>query len=473
MSFVKQVRQLSPNNRAKNKKPFYKRKGWKVSFLILGTFLIFLASFLAYLYSNGSKVFEDGGYSSLARAIKGERLEGEEEGRVNVLFLGRGGENHPGGLLTDSMLVASIDTKEKKIALISIPRDLLVPIKNHGQDKLNSTFAYGYKDFLDKNCKKKKQADCTNDALAAGSALTEDTVSNVLGIPIQYYVMIDFEGFKQLVNKLGGVDIYVDKAIYDPLYPDKNMKGYELFSIKAGQQHMNGEVALKYSRSRETTSDFDRSRRQQQVISAVKDKSFQAGVLANPKKVLDLVTIVGNHMRTNFEPFELKLMADIIKNSDTGNIISRVLSSANDSFLVSDSSTGTFYLRPKSGNFDDIKEMVKNIFSGQHQEPTSAKIEVLNASKTPGLAGKVALELEKNTKFEVSSIKTYKDKLKKTVVFDYTNGKKKSATDFLKNKYKVEVLTKTRDASSDVDIALIIGDDFSVNSLNSSEISKR
>jgi len=473
MSFIKSVDRSAKRDRTNNKKPFYKRKSWRIFFLVLGIFLILLTSFCAYIFATGSKVFESSG-GSLVKAIKGEHLEGEEEGRINILFLGRGGDNHPGGLLTDSILVASIDVKKKQMAFISVPRDLLVPIKNHGQDKLNSTFAYGYKDYLDKSCKKKKQSDCTDEALASGSQLTKDTISNILGIPIQYYVMIDFEGFKQIVDKIGGVDIYVDKAIYDPLYPDKNMKGYEPFSIKAGQQHMNGEVALKYSRSRETTSDFDRARRQQQVISAIKDKTLQAGILANPKKILDLVTIVGNHLRTNFQPSELRLAADLIKDIDKNNVISKVLSSASDSYLVSDSSTGTYYLRPKSGNFDDIKEMVKNIFStGTSTEESSVKVEVYNASKTAGLASKLASELEKNSQFEILTIKSSQDKLENTIIYDYTNGKKKSAIEYLKNKYKAKIVEKSTSANG-VDVAIYVGNDFRSDSLSasSSSISK-
>ncbi|MCL5410942.1 MAG: LCP family protein [Patescibacteria group bacterium] len=473
MSFIKSVNHAAKKERTNNKKPFHKRKGWKVFFLVLGTFLILIASLFAYVYKTGSKIFDNqfSQGSSLARAIKGENLDGEADGRVNILLMGRGGDNHPGGLLTDSMMVASINIKEKKMAIISVPRDLLVPIKDHGQDKLNSAFAYGYKDYLDKSCKKKKQADCNDDALASGSQLAKDTISNVLGIPIQYYVMMDFEGFKQIVDKIGGIDVYVDRAIYDPLYPDKTMQGYETFTIKAGEQHMNGETALKYSRSRETTSDFDRSRRQQQVIAAVKAQTLQAGVLANPKKVLDLITIIGDHLRTNFQPSEIKLLADLVKNLDQGNIISKVLSSGAGGYLMDDSSTGTYYLRPKTGNFSEIQNMVKNIFSNTTENQASLRVEILNASKTPGLASKVASEL-KDTQFEIIAVKNSNDKIKNTVIYDYSNGSNKTALDFLKNKYEAEVIKKTNSVNSSVDITIVIGDDFSVSS-DKSEISKR
>jgi len=465
IKFFKRSAKLSSVNSTNAKKPFYRRKKWKVFFVVLGIFLICLTSFLAYIYATGSKIFENGfGGSSLVRAIKGEKLNGEADGRVNILLMGRGGENHPGGLLTDSLLIASIDVKNKKMALVSVPRDLYVPIENHGKDKINAAFAYGYKDYLSDSCKKKKQSDCTDDASISGAQLTRETVSNVLGIPIQYHIMIDFEGFKQLVDKIGGIDIYVDKAIYDPLYPDKEMKGYDPFHIKAGQQHMNGEIALKYSRSRETTSDFDRSRRQQQVLSAIKDKTLKAGVLANPKTVLDLVTIVGNHLRTNFNPSELKALAEMINGIDQNAMITKVLSSASDSYLVSDSSSGTFYLKPKSGNFDEIQDMVKNIFSGDSQDKTVLKVEVLNASKTAGQASKLASELETNSQFNIVAIKTAQEKSKATIIYDYSGGENKTAVSFLEKKYNAKVVQKTRDTSDGVDISIIIGDDFSASS---------
>lgn len=468
MSFIKSFKRSAKPNSTHGidaKKPFYKRKKWKVFFVVFGILLICLTSFLAYIYATGSKIFENGiGGSSFVRAIKGEKLEGEEEGRVNILLMGRGGDNHPGGLLTDSLVIASIDVKNKKMALISVPRDLYVPIKKHGSDKINSAFAYGYKDYLSDNCKKKKQSDCADDASIAGAQLTRETISDVLGVPIQYHVMIDFEGFKQLVDKVGGIDIYVDKAIYDPLYPDKEMKGYDPLRIKAGQQHMNGELALKYSRSRETTSDFDRSRRQQQVLSAIKDKTMKAGVLANPKTVLDLVTIVGNHLRTNFTPSELKILAEMMSGIDQNAMITKVLSSANDSYLVSDSSSGTYYLKPKSGNFDEIRNMVKNIFSGDSQDKIVLKVEVLNASKTSGQASKLASELETDSQFDIVSIKNSQEKSKTTVIYDYSGGVNKTAISFLEKKYNTKVVQRTRSANTGVDISIIIGDDFSANS---------
>ncbi len=461
MSFIKTNKVKGNHSSGITKKPFYKKRSWRVFFLILGVFGICLISLCAYVYATGSKVFDNGfGSGSIAKAIKGEKLNGEDEGRVNILFLGRGGDNHPGGLLTDSLMVVSLNTRDKKMAMFSIPRDLLVPIKGHGQDKLNSAFATGYNDYLSKSCKKKNKNDCKGDASAAGSALTSETISNILGVPIQYYVMADFDGFKEIVDEVGGVDINVDKAIYDPLYPDSAMKGYEPFYIKAGMHHMDGNVALKYARSRETSSDFDRSRRQQQIISALREKASSSGVLANPKKILDIVNIIGNHVRTNFSPSEIKILADRIKEDSQGGIISGVISNADSGLLISDSSTGTYYLKPKGGNFDQVKNYAKNIFSDIKSTNVKPKIEVLNGSKTAGLASKAADKI-KTAGYEVVKIDVSATKSTKTIIYDYSGGTQKTATDYLKKEFGAEVLAKTADSSRSANISVVIGDNYS------------
>lgn len=470
MGFLKKIsRKEKTNSPVGAKRPFYKKKAWRVFFLIFGVFLICLISFGAYIYANGSKVFENGfGNGSIAKAIRGDKLNGEDQGRVNIVLLGRGGDSHPGGLLTDSIMILSLNTKDKKMAMFSLPRDLLVPIPGHGQDKINAAYADGYNDYLSKSCKKKNRNDCKDDAMAAGSQLTSQTLSNILGIPIHYYVMADFEGFKELIDEVGGVDINVDKAIYDPLYPDKTMTGYEPLYIKAGPQHMNGDLALKYARSRETSSDFDRSRRQQQIASALKDKASSSGILANPKKIMDIVNIIGNHVRTNFSPADIKTLADRIKEDGAGNIITKVIANDTGGLLVSDSSTGTYYLKPKGGNFDEIRRFVNNIFQDVDAQQADAKIEVLNGSKTPGLATKAA-EKVKNGGYNVIKIDTAASKTAKTIIYDYSSGSQKTAIEKLKQLLKAEVVEKKPDSGKAANISIVIGDDYNSSILSSTK----
>lgn len=475
MGFLKKTNTNKENSSGSSKRPFYKRKRWRIVFLILGIFLLCLISFAAYIYANGSKVFDMGfGSGSIVKAIKGDKLNGENDGRVNIVFLGRGGDNHLGGLLTDSMMVVSLNMKDKKLAMFSVPRDLYVPIKGHGSAKINEAYKNGYEDYLSKSCKKKNKADCKNDAMAAGSQLSSETLSNILGISIQYYVMADFDGFKEIVNEVGGLDINVDKAIYDPSYPAEDMVHYDPFKISAGQHHMDGEVALKYARSRHGSAggDFDRAKRQQQIASALKDKATTSGVLTNPKKILDIVNIIGNHLRTNFTPGEIKTLADRIKEVDQSNIISKVISNDTGGLLVSDSSTGTYYLKPKNGNFDDVKNFARNIFSNSANKQEDAKIEVLNGSKTAGLASKAAEKI-KSGGLTVLNIDVSTTKYPKTIIYDYSGGNQTSAINYLKKEFKAEVIQKSSSPSSKTNITVIIGDDYTGLASGASSISAR
>lgn len=441
------------------KTPFFKRKSVRITSLILGLFLVFIISFFSYIYANGSKIFEQSVGSSLIKMLTGEESQAFKDERINILVMGRGGDNHPGGLLTDSIMVVSMQTKEKKIAMMSIPRDLVVPIEGHREDKINTAYANGYNDYLNKNCKKKNTSDCKNDAMAAGANLTKKTVSDVFGIPINYYAVVDFVGFQKIIDEIGGVDVYVEKNLYDPFYPADDMKGYKPFNIKAGQQHLDGVTALKYARSRETTSDFDRARRQQQIISSIKEKTLKLGFLANPKKILDMVNIVGDHVRTNLSPTDIKDLASLIKDMDTSNIISRVLSNSNDGPLVSDSSTGTYYLRPKNGNYNQLKTIASNIFN-ETVEAETADIEVLNGSKISGAGGRLATAL-KSYGYTIVNIQSSKAASTKTYIYDYSNGAKKETLAFLKDALvNAEVVKKTRTASTKGDITILIGDNY-------------
>lgn len=435
---------------------FYKKKGWKIAFIILGVILIFVFSFAAYLYSTGAKVFENGiTGKSLLQTIYGKNLiKGEAENRTNILLLGMGGLSHPGGLLADSIMVLSIQPNEKKAAVISIPRDLLVPIPGNKDDKINSSFADGYNAYISKNCAK-KPASCRSDAISAGANLTSTVVSNILGVPIHYYVTADFEGFEKVIDQMGGIDVFVDKAIYDPLFPAKDMKNYAPFKITAGQHHMDGATALKYARSRETTSDFDRAARQQKVMVAVKEKAGQLGFISDSSKMVSIITTLGDSLKTNFTISEIKSFAAIIKDVSATDAITKVLSTAPDGFLV-DHNNGTYYQKPKSGTFKEIQDYIKNIFS-KTPVVAPAKIEVLNGSKTASAALKLS-DLLKTYNYNVVSYNSTTNTAK-TIIYDYSSGKQKETLDYLKSGLNATVVQKTA-ANSKIDITIVLGNDY-------------
>jgi LCP family protein required for cell wall assembly len=256
------------------------------------------------------------------------------DGRFHVVLVGIGGENHPGALLTDSIQVLSLDPINNRVGITSLPRDLYVSVPGYGPSKINATYSIG-----------------ENKKSGSGSTLLRGVVSDVTGVSVSNFVLIDFSGVKSLVDTLGGIDVQVAKDIYDPTYPDSK-SGYSPFRIKAGLQHMNGETALKYSRSRHTTSDFDRSARQQQVIAAMKKKASTAGILLNPAKVLELMSTLGKHIKTDMQVSEIQTFIKLYNAVPAENTTTTVLDTSEKlGLLQSSSNTSAGYIAYPLGGY--------------------------------------------------------------------------------------------------------------------------
>jgi len=434
---------INKKNNVIGKNKMSKRK--KKVLLIVGLIVLLVVVGFCYTLARGSKIFQAniGGGSPFFGGKTD--LKGEGDDRINILAMGMGGANHPGGQLTDSMMVISINPKDKSLAMLSIPRDLYVPIADHKvSSKINEVYNLG---------EREKKGN--------GPALVKKTVGNILDLPIHYYVTVDFKAFEKAINILGGLDLYVDRAISDPLYPADDMVHYSPFYIKAGQQHLDGATALKYSRSRETSSDFDRAARQQKVLKAAKEKALKLGFLANPKKVIDLSATVSDNVRTDLSPGEVKTLLGIVKDIPGDKIISKVLADGNGGALVSDSSTGTYYLKPKDGTFDEIKQIAHEIFTDPNLAEESAKIEVLNGSNQSGLAAKLAVSL-RSYGYQVINVDSTDEQYKKTLIYDHSKGAKKTTLQFLKTRLQSDVIEKAAaaDAQPSPDITIIIGDDY-------------
>lgn len=183
--------------------------------------------------------------------------------RINILLLGvdhRPGERCP--CRTDVMMIATLNSRTMTAGLVTIPRDLYVPILGVGEQRINTAYFYGdlYKHP------------------GGGPALAKKTVEYNFGRPVHYYVLVDFQGFRNAVDALGGIDVDVLKAIDDSKYPDDTLgknPGYKPVHIPAGRVHMDGEMALEYVRTRNVDSDFGRSKRQIQVLLAMRDKALR------------------------------------------------------------------------------------------------------------------------------------------------------------------------------------------------------
>lgn len=398
----------------------------------------------------------NGGAPALAGNLDITKLKGEGDGRVNILVLGIGGMGHEAPNLTDTMMVISIDPKTKDASMLSIPRDLYVKIpatsKTGAQSgKINAANVYG------------------------GPQLAARVVSNVIGVPIHYYVLMDFSGFRQAVDAVGGVDINVPKAIYDPSYPCDNEKGgYCPFKIAAGMQHMDGAVALRYSRSRKSTSDFDRAARQQQVIAALRVKALKLSTLTNPVKLTGLIDTLGSHIKTDIQPNELSKIAALAKDIDPAKTPTKVLDTESaNSLLVGGTNIidGAGYIEvPKAGNFNytDIHDMVKNIFTDHYIVDENALLEVDNGSGIPGVAGSIVRSLQA-AHYNVGAPLNAPSHYNSTVIYDYTGGKKPYTLNYLQQRFGVKAQrmaapTPAVDANGQPlpvpQIRIIIGSDY-------------
>lgn len=321
-------------------------------------------------------------------------LKGQENDRVNILLLGMGGPGHDGPYLTDTNIILSIQPSANQISMISVPRDLGVEINGHGLQKINSADAYGEADNP-----------------GAGGEYARQIFAKTFGLEIPYYVRVDFKAFADLINAVDGVVVEVPRAFTDSEFPGPNYS-YQTISFSAGRQTMNGETALNYSRSRHGNngegSDFARARRQQQVLTALKEKLLSFGTYTNPIKVRDILQSLSAHVATNLDFGQLMYLSGLARNIN-GEIKMMVLDNQTDGYLNSYiAPNGAFVLTPKTGNFDDINSAIKNIFSDTvaktaptaptENKPifTTAKIEVQNGTWHVGLAAKTGARLQDN-----------------------------------------------------------------------------
>lgn len=235
--------------------------------------------------------------------------------RINILLLGIGGGSHEGPNLSDTIILASLDIKDSKVTLVSFPRDIW---SSDIKGKINKAYAVG------EEAKK-----------GGGITLAKSVVGKISGQKIDYGVVIDFSGFKRAVDLMGGLEINVKNSFDDYEYPISGKEDdpcdnkqedleklatassqleafpcrYEHLHFEKGENHMNGDTALKFVRSRhakgEEGSDFSRSQRQEKVIKAFKEKSFSLKILVNPAKVIGLYDTIKDSVDTDIKKDEL------------------------------------------------------------------------------------------------------------------------------------------------------------------------
>lgn len=265
--------------------------------------------------------------------------------RVNFLFLGMAGENNPAPTLTDTIIILNSGPKAENPVGISIPRDLLVkfPDKNF-YTKINAIYQFG------------------------GIEILKSKIKEITGLEIDYWAILDLEAVKNIINEINGINVFVKEDIYDPAFPAP-YNSYEIFSLKKGEQHLDGEIALKYLRSRnQKEGDFARIERQQQVINVLKEKVLSLNLLKDFGVLFKIWKTLDSHSQTNLNLSDIKYAWNLAKKTNLDEIkFITINNSEENGLLVSGqeilSGKIGYVLKPKQGvnNYTKIKEYINQL----------------------------------------------------------------------------------------------------------------
>ncbi|MBU1180449.1 LCP family protein [Patescibacteria group bacterium] len=396
-----------------------------IVFLVLGSVFVSFKLFYASKELGASTGF----FRELAHLVTSpERDITAGKKNINILILGMGGAGHEGPYLTDTMLVASINKAENKIAMTSIPRDLLVDTNKFGKKKINHLNSYAE---LEKE--------------GSGAKYTKDVLEEILHIPIDYYARMDFNGFEQMIDIVDGIDVDVPRTFIDPLFPREQISsgrdsGTMTVTFEKGMQHMDGKTALIYARSRHGNNgegnDFARSRRQQQIILALKDKILSSETLLSVSKINQIIKSLKEHVDTDISAWEAIQLAKTYQklNITPDKIAVNVLTSGPNGPLYSDYYNEQYVLLPKKEDWSDIREIANNPFeatikkyTGNYSDTSGVSLVILNGTKIGGLAGLTALTLE-DFGFTIKDIGNSPNKdFEKSVIYNITTEDKKDA----------------------------------------------
>jgi LCP family protein required for cell wall assembly len=411
-------------------------------------------------YTNMHKAFRGG--SPTAAALKAnvnpDLLKGEGDGRINVLLLGRGGGNHDGPDLTDSMMVASIDPVNHTSTLISIPRDLWVDIPNEGAMKINAAWETGEFNYLHKVA----PGSTDPNAIQAGFDEADQVVESVLGMTIHYNVLVNFQAFQQAVDTVGGVTVNVPSDLVDPTMAWEN--GNNPVLAKAGVDQFNGKTALTYVRSRETTSDFARADRQRAVLVALKNKVETAGTLSNPLKLAKLMNTFGNNVHTDLSAKDAQRLYGIVKGIPDAKTTSLSLTGSPNNYFTTGTMAGQSITLPAAGlfNYNAIQAFIRSQLKDPYLIKENAKVMVLNGTDVAGLATTKANELKSYGYNVISAGNAPTDTTMQTTVVDLTHGKDKYTKHYLEQRFGVtatSTLPDTAIQTNGANFVIILGSD--------------
>lgn len=444
----------------------------KLIIYLLIIFVMLIIFFGANVITSGENLSKTLGNTSLWGQIKhligsdDKKIRGEEEDRINILLLGMGGAGHDGPFLTDTNIIASLKPSTNEVALISVPRDLSVQIPGYGWQKINYANSIG---------------ESRNPG--AGGELAKEVFSQTFGIPIHYYIRLDFAGFQKIVDDLGGITVNVENTLDDEQYPVPGKENattterYEHLYVEKGKTHMDGELALKFVRSRHGKygegSDFARSRRQQLVLQAIKEKALSISTIINPIKISNAMDTVSEHLATDLEIWEMIRLFNMGKDVSENTIVRQVFDDGPEGLLYGTTlENGAFVLLPKSGSFSEIQLITRYIFEPEKIAEIKPKlIEIHNGTKINGLAQKTSEYLE-SIGYQIARIKNAPTQdYQKTVIYNLSDNPDDRTAWEISKLMKVELAsavpewakaTSSKEVSADTSVLIILGLDQNI-----------
>lgn len=432
--------------------------------IIIGIVIIILAivGWLGWkIIYNAERLF--GG--NIFSALTSTKLDGEDEGRVNILLAGNSADDigHQGATLTDSIMVISIDTRNSTAFMMSIPRDLYVRIPGNGYGKINSVFPAGERSNFSED-----------DYAEGGMGLLQKVIEDNIGLKTHYNALVNYTALREAVDSVGGVDVTIQSTDRRGLYDSSKdyYTGGVLVRLSNGKHTLNGQQALNLARARGegrgsygyANSDFTRTENQRKLILALRAKATSAGVLTNPVRISGLFDAIGGNVSTDLTLGHVRRLQEVTKGIDVANIQSIGLNDADGENLLENyrTSRGESALVPAAGidDYGDIQAYIERITSTDPVVRENAKIVILNGTTTSGLAAQESDTLE-DKKYNVVDIgDADTETVTTTQIIDVTKTKSGTRQALLKQ-YGGSTATTTNPYANryDADIIVVIGSD--------------
>ena len=465
---------LSRRNRRKKKA--HDRKLWKKiarkSGLAVAALILLVGGYVGFkFFHNIDKVFGGNIFSNISSLFGSTTLKGENSGRVNILLAGDSVDdpNHGGAALTDSIMIVSINTKNNTGFLLSIPRDLWVNVPG------SSTYT-------------KINAENNNTNFSGsgypngGMGQLEQVVTQDLGIPIDYYALIDYSAFRDAVNAVGGITININspdpRGLFDPNIAKAD--GGPL-KLPNGNVTLNGQTALDLARARGDpcycgqyaygfpNNDFDRTQHQRQMLVALAKKATSVGVLSNPVKIGNLFDSLGNNVKTDLNLADVVKLASLAKSANLSNAQSLTYSYGGTNPLIKGMlEGGQDALVPTAGigNYNQLQLYYQKLTSNNPVIKEGANVVVLNGGNITGLAKDYEQKLTSKS-VNVTSIGSASNLFPQTEIMDNSGGKDPATRSLLESIFGNNIVPNDPNVNpSGANFVVILGENQGLPSSN-------